>query len=414
MSGVVFLIGLLFASELFAGLEGVSSDSRAGLLHTITHLHPAAYFVLFLIAVLSAVNLFLQRRMSGGLLAFSRIRLLFGTGQGRTSETSRIRGPLSRQTAAAPRKKTSCMPASEISKELLENGVVSVSCRVQEVDSATVSNIPTPLDGTNHPIPDFAAKVEARSGSPRMSETRSQKEAPASDFKFSSAIDLLSREEMERREKEQFVVSGSVVGPDGEGIPDVLVFLTDVEGNRVGQSFRSIPETGEFKVLANEPGKYVLNGHKRGLIVESSDPLVLPIDSGRLDGYSFCMIPEGCVVHGKVIIEAPETALGGLEIRCVCSGKDFYRAGITDSIGGFRVTGVPMNSQCVVEVRNKDGNLLASSEAFDTARKKEIHLDLTIGSLSLTGNATPDNLEAPDPSGQTSKQSTAQSAGPLQ
>jgi len=351
--------------------------------------------------------------MSGGTSAFSRIRLLFSRGQ-RLSATSRVRGPLSRETATLTRRKTSCTPVSEISKELLENGVVSVPRRVQEVDGAAVSNIPTPLEGTNHPLPDFAAKFEARSGSPRKSETRSQKEASASDFKFSSAIDLLSREEMERREKDQFVVSGSVVGPDGEGIPDVLVFLTDVEGNRVGQSCRSIPETGEFKVLANEPGKYVLNGHKRGLIVESSDPLVLPIESGRLDGYSFCMIPEGCVVHGKVAIEAPETGHGGLEVRCVCSENSFYRAGTTDSVGAFRVTGVPINSQCVVEVWDKDGNLLASSEAFDTARKKEIHLDLTISSLSLTDNATSNSLEAPDPSGQSSKESTAQSAGPLQ
>lgn len=414
MSGSASFMASLFASELFAGPEKLSSDSQTGLLYTITHLHPAAYFILFLIAVLSAMNLFLQGRISGGSSVFSSIRLIFGWGQKRDRETFWLKGPVGPKPSAPSRRKTTGTPVPGISRDLLEEGVVSVRRKVKDASSATTSSIPTPLEGMNHPLPDFASKVEDRSGSPRVPEIKLQKEAAPADFKFSSAVDLPSREEMERREKEQLVVSGSVVAPDGKGIPDVLVFLTDEEGNRVGQSCRSMQETGEFKVLANEPGKYVLSGYKRGLLMESSNPLHLPIESGRLEGHGFCMIPEGCVVHGKIAVEAPETVPEGLEVRCVCAEKGSARSTVTDSVAGFRITGAPMNSQCILEVWNKDGYLLASSEAFDTARKREIHLDLTLSSLTLSDKISSENVEASDSPGQNSEESSARSASPLQ
>ncbi len=75
------------------------------------------------------------------------------------------------------------------------------------------------------------------------------------EFKFASAVDVPTAEELMRREKEQMVVSGAVTDASGKGMGSVIVYLTDLEGNRVGQSCRSAPETGEFKVLINEPGK---------------------------------------------------------------------------------------------------------------------------------------------------------------
>jgi hypothetical protein len=413
MLQVALLAIALFASELFAGPETVSGHSQTGLLYAITHLHPAAYFILFLVAVLSAVNLFFQARLSGGVSALPGLRLLLGRVQRRKAESSWTRGPLGRESSPGARMKSPGTPVFGISRELLEDGVVSVRRKVKESEVAAVSGIPTPLEGINHPLPDFASLLEDRSATSKTGETKSQKAASPADFKFSSAVDLPSPEEMERREKEQLVISGTVVGLDGEGIPDVLVYLTDEDGNRVGQSCRSVKETGEFKVLANEPGKYIISGHKRGLIMENSDPLLLPIQSGKLEGYGFRMIPEGCVVLGKVTIKAPDASPGGLEVRCVCAAKGFSRTAATDSVAGFRITGVPVSSQCILEVWNKDGELLASSESFETARKREVHLDVTVDALRPSDSFSSSDLQASDPA-QTPDKDTAQPAGPLQ
>ena len=388
VAGAVFFGWSFFASQLFAGTGRIPAENGTGLLYALTHLHPAAYFILFLVVVLSVVNLFFQGYLSIVARPFSGIQLLLDRAQERPPAASQVKGPRVRESSAVCGAKLHKAPASGISKENLHDGVLSVR-RAVKVDGAdSALSTPTPVEGINHPLPDFAPKVQAQSGFPRTPQTKVQLEAPPHDFKFSSAVDLPSREEMERREREQLVVSGSVTGTDGNGIPSVLVFLTDQEGNRVGQSCRSTPETGEFKVLVNEPGKYTLTGYKRGFIMESSEPLVLPIESGKVEGYSFRMIPEGCAIHGRVVIEAPGVAPGDLEVRCLCAAKDFSRSSRTDSVAGFRISGVPVNSQCVLEVWDKDSNFLAASDAFETARKKELHLDVAVGAK--------DDLPIPD------------------
>ena len=70
----------------------------------------------------------------------------------------------------------------------------------------------------------------------------------------------------------------------------VIVYLTDEEGNRVGQSCRSMPDTGEFKVQVNHPGRYQLHGYKRGFVMGEGEPVLLPIESGKIEGFNLHMI----------------------------------------------------------------------------------------------------------------------------
>ncbi|MBI4965806.1 MAG: carboxypeptidase regulatory-like domain-containing protein [Desulfomonile tiedjei] len=408
IGGAFFIVWAFCASELLAAPPGISGDSRMGLLYALTHLHPAAYLILFLIVVLAVVNLVFQGHLSSATWPFSSLPPLFGSGYRSSSAASRTNRRRPRDPMAPARGNTPGAPVPVVSRELLDDGVLSVRRKSAEREHPSPSSTPTPLEGMNHPLPDFASRIRPSGSSQKVAETKAPKEVVPPDFKFSSAVDLPSREEMERRQKEQLVVSGTVVGSDGAGIADVLVFLSDNEGNRVGQSCRSSKETGEFKVLANEPGQYVLSGYKRGLIMESSDPLLLPNESGRLEGYSFCMIPEGCVIQGKVVIADSETMPGGLEVRCSCTGKNFSRAAVTDSVAGFRITGMPMTSECVVEVRNKDGVLLGASETFDTARKREIHMNVTVGPRGDSSETASEDPEPRQPSNKTTPQPASQ------
>jgi len=218
-----------------------------------------------------------------------------------------------------------------------------------------------------------------QSVTPRITHGKTEKKAAPQAFKFASAVDLPSAEEIERREKNQLVVTGAVLGPDGKGIASVIVHLIDRKGNRIGQSCRSMADTGEFKVLSNESGKYVLSGYKRGYVMESSEPLALPIESGRIEGYNLRMIPEGCVVHGKVLTESGVPGPEDLTVKCLSKSEPgFARSARTDSKGVFRIYGVPVNSKCFVEVHATDGNLLARSVHFETVQKKEIYQEVKI------------------------------------
>jgi len=260
--------------------------------------------------------------------------------------------------------------------------------------AVSTADRPTPLDGVNHPLPSFSHTASSSNDMAGETERPLRKKAPSTQFKFTSAVDLPSPEEMERREREKLVVSGTVRGLEGKGISSVMVFLTDQEGNRVGQSCRSIPETGEFKVQVNEPGHYVIQGYKRGFIMESEGPLNLPIESGKIDGYVLRMIPEGCMVHGKVVFSgnAPETT--GIEVRCINERGTLTRSDKLNSSGAFKIYGAPFDSQCFLEVRASAGELLAASESFATGRKREIYHEIVIPVPDAT---QADKTEAPDP-----------------
>ena len=357
---------LFFSAELCIAASSMPGESTPRIFYTITHLHPAAYLILFLIFLLSLANLVFQ-----GFLSFSGWPFL------QAVELLRKLPLASLKRGETKRRRRIAANDSTVNKQL-EDAVMAVR-RVGKTPSQNARiDIPTPLDGVNHPMPVFGQSAAGGTGLPRMVESPSEKKPLVQEFKFSSAVDIPSPEEVERREKEQLVVSGIVKGPDGKGIESAIVFLTDLEGNRVGQSCRSMHDTGEFKVLMNEAGKYILSGYKRGYIMESSEPLVLPIESGKIDGLTLRMIPEGCVIQGRVVLDAVSNLSPNFEVKCVCGEGAFSRSGKTDATGEFRIPGVLANSKCYIEVRSSDGSLLTKTDPFETVQRKEIYREVQI------------------------------------
>jgi hypothetical protein len=366
----VFAALLLMAGAAVASTS-IPGENHSGFFHTITHLHAAAYFILFLIFVLSVMNLVFQGWISVRTWPISFVFRLFDRFVSTGPAPSGIKGV--RRTG--PRNVVKSRPEST---SPAEDGIVSIRRILNTKDSVSQVRTPTPLDGVNHPIPSFASTIASHTGAPRILDSQPVKKASSSEFRFSSAVDLPSTEEMERREKEQLVVSGSVKDLEGNGIASVIVYLTDEEGNRIGQSCRTAQNTGEFKVLINEPGKYILNGYKRGFIMESRDPLALPIESGKIEGFNFRMIPEGCLVQGRVITEPGGRPLPGYEVKCFCGNRDFLRSTLTGAAGEFRIPGVLLNSKCFIEICGEDGAPIAQSDPFETVQKKEIYREMVI------------------------------------
>jgi len=362
--------------------ETMPGEDQAGLLFRLTHLHPAAYFVLFLVFVLSVANLVYQGKISGPNSLIAGVFSLFGKAKGSLGGEpvfdKGLRGPRP-ESLGSGNKKRRAIDSRRMGGEGFEAAVVAVR-KLPKPSEDSSDGAVTPLEGVNHPLPQFAPVESTEPGRPRLVDSKPDKKTVSAQFKFASAVDLPSQEEIERREKEQLLVSGCVKGSGGKGIGSVIVYLTDMEGNRVGQSCRSVPETGEFKVLVNEPGKYILSGYKRGFVMENTEPMIVPIESGKIEGYNFRMIPEGCLVQGRVMLREPDEHVQELKVKCVCRSGDFSRSAVTESDGQFRISGVPPNSKCYVEVIGPDENLLSRSESFETVQKKELFLEIKIPS----------------------------------
>ncbi len=373
------LAGLVFA--LFAPLPGlcqtnvtIPGEESAGFFYTITHLHPAAYVVLFVIFVLSVVNLIYQGYFTG-----LRDPLAGRFGRGTRRGQSSLPGGAGSKAAAsqAPVGRTpltSASPGGGIPNIDAESGVVSAARPVAKDEPQ--SSEPTPLDGVNHPLPTFSADPGEHADGDDESHRKTKPVVP--EFKFSAAVDVPTRDEIDRRDKEKLVVSGVVRDEAGRGIESVLVYLTDENGARVGQSSRSMAETGEFKVQANEPGRYWINGYKRGFVMASDEPPALPIQSGRIESFALEMIEERVVITGAVIFEDQPEPLPELEVRCVWGTDDSARSAKTDADGSFRIDAVPIETTCALELLDADGTVIAGSEPFGTGSKREIHRDIIV------------------------------------
>jgi len=285
-------------------------------------------------------------------------------------------------------------------KELASDGILAVRKATGTQETSPLS-IPTPLDGINHKLPQLSAHGVPQPGATGMVEAKVSQEAAATEFKFSSAVDLPSQEELERREKGQLVVSGTVLDAVGEGIDSVVVYLTDEQGNRIGQSCRSASGTGEFKVLVNEPGRYAVRAYKRGLILDAGEPEPLPIESGRIEGYAIRMIPEGCLVHGKVINQTAASLTAECEIQLHVRGQETVRSVFSDSAYGFRINGVPNHVECRLHVIDTAGSLLATSPWFETGEKREIVMNVTVAApnvpLAKASSSPADQKQAQEP-----------------
>jgi hypothetical protein len=106
------------------------------------------------------------------------------------------------------------------------------------------------------------------------------------------------------------------------------------------------------------------------------------------------MIPEGCMVHGKVIFSGNAAETTGVEVRCVSERGTLTRSDKLNSLGAFKIYGAAFDSRCFLEVRGSAGDLLATSEAFATGRKREIYREIVIPVPDAAQAGKP---EAPDP-----------------
>jgi hypothetical protein len=368
---LVFILCLAAPSEVWLASGPIPGEDRVGFFYTLTHLHAAAYVVLFFIFLLSLANLLFQY---GSDVFLKPITFVLSLLRKSSYQAARpvLRGlKQSSLNGGEPTRQKRHLSRGRHATE----GSEAVGQVRKATSSGAYAKPPTPLDGVNHSIPQFPSRTAPAAGAPRVSSGKPETKAPM-EFKFSSAVGVPSREEVERREKTQLVVSGAVLGPDGKGMSSVIVYLTDTAGNRVGQSCRSLPETGEFKVLIGEPGQYVLRGYKRGFVMENAEPVLLPIESGKIEGYNFRMIPEGCLVSGKVRASGTGEDLAGYVVTCACETGESVRSGITDSAGQFRIQGVPAKSECHLELSDKAGNLLLRSSSFRAVPNKEHYVEI--------------------------------------
>lgn len=355
-----------------AAASQIPGESRAGVLYAITHLHPIVYAILFIIVGLSVANLVYQGYLARGRNAVAS--LLHGDAATRreedSSEESTVR-PDSPQRSVA--NGASRRIASEESRPAQER--VTGAARVVKRAGASTLRQPTPLDGVNHTLPTLAPRGgNGQAGADRGSE----KAAAGPEFRFTSAVEVPPPDEIQRRDREQLVVSGAVRGADGKGLGSVIVYLADEQGNRVGQSCRSLPDTGEFKVQVNSPGKYTLHGYKRGFVAENPEAAVLPLEAGKIEGYSLLMVPQGCTLHGRVVTDPELGSPADLEVRCV--REDGSTAGVTSpgSEGSFSIGAIPSDVVCRLEVHNAQGEVLYRSEPVETGTHRELRRDLTI------------------------------------
>lgn len=349
------------------------------LLYFITHLHPTIYLILFGVFLLSMVNLAVQTRLVFWLK--SAINGRFSGNVSRdSSELNGFIGKISRKKRPGNFRKTIRGPESyRMSKEPLQDGIVSV----RPSSSLTVENpeeiIPTPLDGENHTLPDFDLSSKPKNQSKRVKSSDPENgKSTLKEFKFSSAVDLPSIEEIERREKEKIVVTGRVIDPSNNGLATAVVYLLDKDGNKMGQSCRTNSDSGAYRVQANEGGAHSINVYKRGYVMNSDGPVKLPARNGKVEGFDVHMLPEGCLIHGKVSSKIGQLPLEGLTVKCDCRSEQYKFSSTTNSKGLFQALGAPLNSECVIQVLSPEGTVLLDSKPFETVQKKQIFMDLRV------------------------------------
>ena len=361
------LSGLLF-SECFSANAFVPGKERLGLFYAITHLPMFAYGTLFLIFCLSAINLLLQ-------IIFSRdwptrlLDLFYPKGvtihpiRGFPKKPGYRHGSREQGTH-----KTTTGPRYD--------GVVAVRTITKDRDQSTLFP-PTPLDGSNHRLPKFGPMMDQSSVEAPSLKKDEPKLPPFREIIY-SAVDVPSQEELKRREKQRLVVSGSVIGPDGKPLESAVVYLADVDGNKVGQSCRSNDENGFFKVLVNEAGTYLVHAYKQGYAMADDKPKPVPVQSGKVDGLVVKLVSQECLIKGRAILEDGNLPLPDIEIKCVCRSEGFVGTSRTDEGGNFRLPNVPMNSECYLEAIDQSGNILAKTNGFETVQKKQLYKDIRI------------------------------------
>jgi len=107
-------------------------------------------------------------------------------------------------------------------------------------------------------------------------------------------------------------------------------------------------------------------------------PTPVPVQSGRVDGLVVNLVSQGCLIQGRAILEDGNSPLPDLEIKCICKSEGFVGTSRTDDGGNFRLSNVPMNSECYLEAIDQSGNILAKTNGFETVQKKQLYKDIRI------------------------------------
>ena len=374
-SFILFLVSLacyiLICSQCFSADVPMPGEEKSGFFYTITHFSLFAYGVLFLVFCLSVINLWLQFKLNRGWAWPARLL-------GHIYPLGGIIRPIAQASGKRGRHHSRPHdPNACTNGDSLDDGIVAVRTITKD-GAQTVLFPPTPLDGANHNLPRFGSSPQEKFPEQNLLETNDTDSPPNKEFRFSSAVDIPSPEEVERREREGLVVSGTVIGPDGKPVEYAVVYLTDSEGNKIGQSCRSNPESGFFRVLVHDAGSYFLHVYKRGFAMAGNRPLTIPAESGKIDGLVINVVSQGCVIQGRAILEDGVTPLHNIQINCVCKSDGFVEASKTDSSGQFRLFNAPMNSEGYLEAVDLNGNVLARTEPFETVQKRQIYKDVTI------------------------------------
>lgn len=364
------LLLFLFYSDSFSSNSLMPGEERSSLFYAITHLPLFAYGVLFLVFALSVANLVFQFRFVRGWSWPARFpgatdpKGVTGRSVGHSGKPAHHHGPRNLDTY-------------KINPKPLKDGIVAIRSLNKDGDQTTLFP-PTPLDGTNHPLPEFGSPIEKHSTETASPEKDVDEGTTGKEFRFSSAVDVPSHEEVERREKKRLVVSGFVLGPDDKPLGSAVVYLADTMGNKMGQSCRSNAENGSFKVLVHETGSYLLHAYKRGYAMADDQPIPIPIESGKIEEFVVNLISQGCLIQGRVVLQEALSPVPNIEIKCVCKRESFTGASRTDDEGNFRFPNVPMNSECYLEAFDNNGSVLTRTEGFQTVQKKQLHRDIQI------------------------------------
>jgi len=375
---VVFSCTAILAPGSTLAGQPIPGEVGLGWFFHLTHLPIVVYVILFIICILSVVNLWFQTgRVVGRVGPHSLWDSLKDLWHGNLEWGLSERHQLNSQKHKS---KKHAQSSFRIGSEAVVVGEVVGVPRLSSSSRNTSDPdaVLTPLDGIDHTLPQFVDSALGQSGPKEKSAPAPDQEGKQVSFRFSSAVDIPAQKEMDRRDKTVLVVSGFVTDRNGKGLPSVLVYLTDLEGNRVGQSCRTSPETGEYKVLVNEPGKYFLRAHKRGMMVENVDGISLPMESGRIEGLNFSMIPDGCVVKGRVLVSETSEPVPDTVVRCRSRLGDYTGETLSDADGNFSIVGVPPNCECYIEILDGSGKRLHVTDHFETVQKSQISLAVNL------------------------------------
>jgi Carboxypeptidase regulatory-like domain len=157
-----------------------------------------------------------------------------------------------------------------------------------------------------------------------------------------------SADQTGRRLKREDVITGRVIGPDGQPVADTRVFAYRI-GERLGRGHSAmVDDDGNFKLIGLSPTAYVISARAPGYVFAD-----LPIEDRvhRIGENVTVRMVKGGVITGRVTDETGEPLVGVTvktqrlrdpESKPALSGGDLFELGVavTDDRGIYRVFGL--------------------------------------------------------------------------